>query len=231
MNAELWQQARPVFEKALDFDSEQRLAFLEEACAENLELREFVDSMIVAHELSDDFLEPPTGAQLRGDTHAPIGMPDRVGAYTLVRKIGAGGMGTIYEAQQDAPQRKVALKIMREGVSTERARGRFLFEAEVLGRLQHENIARVLESGIHGNTDQNQLPWFALEYVEGGLSILEYANAHNLSISGRIHLFLKACAGVQHGHQKGVIHRDLKASNILVGPDGMPKVIDFGVAC
>jgi serine/threonine protein kinase len=239
MNQELWARARDLFERAIELDRKQRETLLNEAYAQDEELRELVAGLLLAHEDTDISLEPPTGAQLGGmDGGSDSGsyldtpeVPERIGAYRIVRRVGAGGMGTIYEAHQDSPHRSVALKIMREGFSTERIRGRFLFEAEVLGRLQHEHIARVLESGIHSPENGSQLPWFALEFVEDAKSITQYADSEALSTADRIKLFLLACAGVQHGHQKGVIHRDLKASNILVGPDGSPKVIDFGVAC
>lgn len=238
MKPELWSRARDLFEQAVEMAADERGSFLEKACGEDPELTALVDDLLSAHEDSDLELDPPTGAQLGGATGAwsaggvdSTGVPERIGSYRILRKIGAGGMGTIYEAEQDSPHRSVALKIMREGFSTDRIRGRFLFEAEVLGRLQHQNIARVLESGIHANESGAQLPWFALEHVEDSESITQYAKSHALDLSELLGLFLDACAGVQHGHQKGVIHRDLKASNILVGSDGSPKVIDFGVAC
>ncbi|MDF1836267.1 MAG: serine/threonine-protein kinase [Planctomycetota bacterium] len=238
MNPELWSRAREIFERAVEEQGETRAALLSETCAGDEELRTLVHDLLQAHEDPEMELEPPTGAQLGGLKDAwsdgPMntpGAPDRIGAYRIVRRIGSGGMGTIYEAQQDSPDRTVALKILREGFSTERIRGRFLFEAEVLGRLQHEHIAHVLESGIHSTEGGAQLPWFALEYVEDAESITQFAKSNALSTEQRIRLFLAACAGVQHGHQKGVIHRDLKASNILVDSQGSLKVIDFGVAC
>ncbi len=240
MNSELWSAARVIFEQAIELQSDERVAFVRGSCGENVELLELVSELLEAHEDSTNELEPPSSVQLgsiglHGDgpsqNHDIPGAPTRIGAYKIIQKIGSGGMGTIYEAHQDSPKRSVALKIMREGFATERARGRFMFEAEVLGRLQHTNIARVFESGIHDPSDDASLPWFALEYVANAQSVLGYANSNSLSTEERLELFMEVCAGVHHGHQKGIIHRDLKASNVLVGADGVPKVIDFGVAC
>lgn len=152
-----------------------------------------------------------------------------LGGVTIVRLLAQGGMGRVYEARQDAPSRIVAVKVMRHGiVSAQRAR-RFEYEAQVLARLRHPNIAQIHTFGTHANP-RGAVLFFVMELVEDALPITEFATARQLTVRERVSLFRKVCAAVAHGHQKGVIHRDLKPGNILVDGSGEPKVIDFGVA-
>ncbi|MEL7472137.1 MAG: serine/threonine-protein kinase, partial [Planctomycetota bacterium] len=153
----------------------------------------------------------------------------QVGGYTVDRLLGQGGMGAVYLAEQDRPQRKVALKLMRPGLASAEALRRFEHEAELLGRLQHPGVAQIHEAGLHEGA-----PFFAMEFVDG-LTLTAYANRHALSVSARLKLFTRVCEAVHHAHTKGVIHRDLKPANILVTevgepPEAPPKVLDFGVA-
>jgi serine/threonine protein kinase/Tfp pilus assembly protein PilF len=157
------------------------------------------------------------------------GIPKNIRDYTIRRVIANGGMGTVYEATQKSPRRSVALKVMRQGVNSSAARRRFEHESQMLGSLRHPGIAQVFEAGIFGEADEAS-PFFAMEYIPNALTICDYANQKNLSLSERLELFLKVCAAVQHGHQKGIIHRDLKPGNILVDSMGQAKIIDFGVA-
>jgi WD40 repeat protein len=153
----------------------------------------------------------------------------RIGRYTVVRLIGRGGMGCVFEARQEQPARAVALKILQPGFSAPSALARFRLEPEVLGRLQHPNIAQVFEAGVHED-ELGIVPYFAMEFIPKAQPLFKYADTHELTTRRRLELFAKVCDAVHHGHQKGVIHRDLKPANILVGADGEPKVIDFGVA-
>ena len=154
----------------------------------------------------------------------------RVGPFRLERRIAAGGMGTVFEAIQDAPHRTVALKLLSAGLPTERARRRFEFEAEILGHLSHPGIAQVYGSGVHRGDTGFEVPWFAMELVTGARDVLTFARGERLDTDARLALFCEIAAAVEHGHRRGVLHRDLKPSNLLVGEDGRPKVIDFGVA-
>jgi tetratricopeptide (TPR) repeat protein len=138
-------------------------------------------------------------------------------------------MGTVYEAIQDHPRRPVAVKVMKNGVTSASALRRFEFEAQLLARLRHPGVAEVYEAGTHDD-GSGPVPYFAMEYVPKASSITAFANAKNLELRGRLQLFANVCDAVQHGHQKGIVHRDLKPDNIIVGPDGQPKIIDFGVA-
>ncbi len=152
-----------------------------------------------------------------------------IGHYQVKRLIGAGGMGRVYEAQQENPRRTVAIKLMGKGVASASALRRFEFEAQVLARLKHPGIAQIYEAGSFDD-GTGGLPWFAMEYISNAKPITEYARDAKLGTRERMRLFKQACEAVAHGHQRGVIHRDLKPTNILVDGGGQVKVIDFGVA-
>ena len=157
------------------------------------------------------------------------GMPSEIGRYKILGIIASGGMGVVYEAMQEAPRRRVALKIIKAGAASEMALHRFQFEAQTLAKLSHPNIAQIFEAGTW-ESENGEVPFFAMEYIPGAQGIVEYAQKRDLSVRDRLELFGKICDAVHHGHQKGVIHRDLKPDNILVDNQGEPKIIDFGVA-
>ena len=157
------------------------------------------------------------------------GMPSEIGRYKILGVIASGGMGVVYEAMQEAPRRRVALKIIKAGAGSEMALRRFQFEAQTLAKLSHPNIAQIFEAGTW-ESENGESPFFAMEYIPGAMAFVEYAQKRDLSIKERLELFGKICDAVHHGHQKGVIHRDLKPDNILVDNQGEPKIIDFGVA-
>jgi WD40 repeat protein/predicted Ser/Thr protein kinase len=151
--------------------------------------------------------------------------PARVGHYRVLRYIAEGGMGAVYEAEQDNPRRTVALKVLRPGHASPGLLKRFAHEAQILGRLHHPGIAQVYEAGL---ADDGQ-PFFAMEFIRG-LPLDEYAARHRLDLAARLALLARVSDAVQHAHEQGVIHRDLKPANILVEEAGQPKVLDFGVA-
>ena len=152
----------------------------------------------------------------------------KFGRYTIVRPIGAGGMGAVYEATQESPRRSVALKVIRGTLSAQLLR-RFEHESQVLGRLQHPGIAQVYEAGSVTDDRGEVVPFFAMELIKG-VPLTEYAAQKNLGTRERLELVARICDAVYHAHQKGVIHRDLKPGNILVDESGQPKILDFGVA-
>src|SRR5258708_713116 len=155
-------------------------------------------------------------------------LPGVIGRYRILRLLGEGGMGTVYEAEQEQPRRTVALKVIKPGhVSAERLR-RFELESQALGRLQHPGIAQIYEAGA-ADTAAGQQPYFAMELIHGQ-SLRAYAEAHHLTARQRLEIVAKICEAVQHAHQRGLIHRDLKPGNILVDETGQPKILDFGVA-
>ncbi len=165
-----------------------------------------------------------------GRSEAPRLIGAVIGRYTIRSVIASGGMGTVYEALQESPRRRVALKVMKHGVASRSALRRFEFESELLGRLRHPGIAQVHEAGIHDDGSGGGVPYFAMEYIPNAKSLTQYARDRGLGTRERLELFAKVCEAVHHGHQKGIIHRDLKPANILVDSSGQPKVIDFGVA-
>ncbi len=162
---------------------------------------------------------------------APAGVsapPAAIGRYRILRVIGEGGMGIVYEAEQDQPRRTVALKIIRPGMASPELLRRFEQESQALGRLQHPGIAQIYEAGTV-DTGLGPQPYFAMEYIRG-IEPQNYAESHHLNTNQRLEIMVKICDAVHHAHQRGLIHRDLKPANILVDDTGQPKVLDFGVA-
>ncbi len=154
--------------------------------------------------------------------------PTQIGPFKIVGTIGEGGMGTVYEAEQESPKRTVALKVIRAGLASASMLKRFELESQVLGRLQHPGIGQVYQAGT-ADTESGRHPYFAMEYVRG-VDLRKHVNQKNPGTRERLDLLAKICDAVHHAHQKGVIHRDLKPGNILVDESGQPKILDFGVA-
>jgi eukaryotic-like serine/threonine-protein kinase len=219
-----WERIKELFGAALEREPSQRAAFLEEACGQNVSLRKEVASLLHAHDTDGALLQSPW------DIHAFENTQVRsIGPYQLLNKIGEGGMGQVWLAQQTAPlQRRVALKLIRWGMYDDILLHRFLAERQSLAVMDHPAIAKVFDAGA---TQEGQ-PYFVMEYVAGG-PITDYCDQKKLNIRDRLELFIKVCEGVQHAHQKAIIHRDLKPTNILVVEiDGkpVPRIIDFGLA-
>jgi serine/threonine protein kinase/formylglycine-generating enzyme required for sulfatase activity len=225
MDTDRWLRIKELFRAALPLDPDQRDALLDEACRDDPGLRREIEALLASH--ADSFLELPTEAELTADEDGPPAA--RIGQFTVQEVISAGGMGTVYKAEQESPRRTVALKVMREGIASKSALRRFEYEAQILASLDHPNIARVIEAGTH-HEDGRDVPYFVMEYIEGAKPLTEYAWEGKAKNSERLRLFLQVCDAVHHGHQKGIIHRDLKPSNLLVDASGQVKVIDFGVA-
>jgi tetratricopeptide (TPR) repeat protein len=159
----------------------------------------------------------------------PFGLPAAIGRYKVIRLLGAGGMGSVYEAEQDQPRRRVALKVIKSQHATPELLRRFQREAEALARLQHPGIAQIYEAGT-ADSGAGEQPYFAMEFIAQGQRLSAYAEAHRLKVRQRLELMAQVCDAVHHAHQRGLIHRDLKPANILVDERGHPKVLDFGVA-
>ncbi len=232
-----WQRVQELFEKASEQPPEERASFVSEACGGDAELRSEVVSLLEHDEHAPaGFMRPPEPAPSAPQAGAIDG-PDplvgnRIGRYSIKSVIAGGGMGTVYEAEQDNPKRVVALKVMRVGIASRSVLRHFERESQILARLRHPNIAQVYEAGTHKETSAGRraVPYFAMEYVPGARTITEYCNEQTLSTRKRLELFAHACDAVYHGHQKGIIHRDLKPGNMLVDSTGRVKIIDFGVA-
>src|SRR5690349_11089513 len=159
-----------------------------------------------------------TGAPVAVDFDGPT--PSRVGPYRIIRLLGEGGMGASYEAEQARPRRRVALKMVRPGLNSPATLRRIEHEAQVLGEMRHPGIAQVFEAGVAAFAGERR-PFFAMELVTGR-PLDVHANAKRLNVTERLRLFLRVCDAVQHAHQHGVVHRDLKPDNILVTDDGQP---------
>src|SRR5262245_50433959 len=238
---------REIFLDALEIaDAKQREQFLARACSDNSLLRREIEDLLAAEAASGRFLpncppETPERAALLGavETLASGGADqspifpekpgDRIGRYELIEKIGEGGCGVVYLAQQETPvRRQVALKIIKLGMDTRQVIARFEAERQALAMMDHPNIAKVLDAGA---TEAGR-PFFVMEHVRG-TRITDYCGQHQLAARECLELFIQVCQAVQHAHQKGIIHRDLKPSNILIARNDdvpVPKVIDFGIA-
>ncbi|MAB79535.1 MAG: hypothetical protein CMJ89_09305 [Planctomycetes bacterium] len=231
-NEKAWESAEHIFCEALDLQESERMVYVEKACRDVPELRGLVDSLLAVHQGTvDDWDDAPPGGSVRLPALESSGprTGEIFGRYRILHLISAGGMGTVYEAVQDKPQRSVALKIMRDDLISADSMRRFNLESQVLARLRHPNIAQVYDAGTVDRAER-VVPFIAMELVPGARSLDEYAEEFELDRVGRLALFAKVCDAVQHGHTRGVIHRDLKPANILVDQNGEPKVIDFGVA-
>jgi serine/threonine protein kinase len=234
MKAEQFHEIEELFHEARSLDPSDRASFLDDACGSALDVREEVESLL-AH--SD---RGTSAVYLGTDDDTPeITIVDRgpvkegpgtwIGPYKILQKIGEGGFGVVYMAEQNKPvQRRVAVKIIKLGMDTKQVIARFEAERQALAMMDHPNIARVLEAGA----TETGRPYFVMELVKG-IPINEYCDQGKLSTRQRLELFMDVCRAVQHAHQKGVIHRDLKPSNVLVtlhDTKPVPKVIDFGIA-
>ena len=219
-----------IFAQALEITSAaERAAFLDRACGHNQALRAEVEALLRTQERSGDLLDLPENVPVTTDLPAREGRGTVIGPYKLLEPIGEGGMGTVWMAEQTDPiQRRVAVKVVKEGMDSRQVLARFEAERQALALMEHPHIAKVLDAG---KTPSGR-PYFVMELVKG-MPITNYCDEKRLGVRERLVLFGDVCRAVQHAHQKGIIHRDLKPSNVLVAPyDGKPvvKVIDFGVA-
>ncbi len=212
-----------LFDAVLELAPARRAAYLDEACRGHPEVRLQVEALLG---FLDDARTDDLFPSLDGGIQRPLAMGERIGPYRILRELGAGGMGVVFLAERDDVDKRVALKLVREGglASGDRLQ-RFLRERRVLARLEHPNIARLLDAGV----TQTGLPYFAMEYVEG-TPIDRYCDERRLVVAERLNLFRTVCDAVQHAHQNLVVHRDLKPSNIMVTSDGQVKLLDFGIA-
>jgi serine/threonine protein kinase len=238
MKAERWAVIESIYQRALELDPCERPSWFQQACAGDAVLRKEIESLLASADvdLSNHAVRPNmeklwdhvvehSNPDPSKDSSA---LPSNIGRYRILRVLGEGGMGVVYEAEQDHPRRIVALKVIKSGLSDPRLVRRFEQELLALGRLQHPGIAQIYEAGIAENGFGAQ-PYFAMEFI-GGRPLLEYADTHQLSTRQRLDLIARVCEGVHHAHQRGIIHRDLKPGNIFVDETGQPKILDFGVA-
>lgn len=229
MTPEEWHRIKSVLQMALELDPPSRANYLDSACAGQPYLRTEVESLLKSHEQDDDFLEQLAALEAADLMAGPPGVwiGRRLGHYKLLEEIGEGGMGVVYRAVRADGMYdiQVAVKLMRSGLSTDFFISRFRNERQILAGLEHPNIARLIDGGV----TEEGLPYVVLEFVSG-MPIDEYCARHDLPISDRLRLFRTVCSAVQDAHQNLVVHRDLKPGNILVTQDGIPKLLDFGIA-
>jgi eukaryotic-like serine/threonine-protein kinase len=239
MEAERWQNLERIYHSALQRNGGQRRLFLDQECAADQALRREVESLLKYAQQPAKFFEMPAlevvAKRLADDLRVgdrELKRPDkmigaRIAQYRILEKLGEGGMGDVYRAVRadDAYEKQVAIKLVRQGLDSEFVYDRFRKERQILAGFDHENIGRLLDGG----TSDEGYPYFVMELVEGQ-PIDEYCDERRLGTETRLELFRKVCSAVQYAHQRLVVHRDIKPSNILVTADGVPKLLDFGIA-
>jgi non-specific serine/threonine protein kinase/serine/threonine-protein kinase len=239
---ERFERVRVLFVAASERAVDSRHAWLESQCADDLELRREVEDLLARSEAAERAGERLESGDARGAGSGgrrgafsnlvrgsdSLAQAHELGDYEILHVIGVGGMGTVYAAEQKHPRRRVALKVLREGLLSEPARRRFEYEAELLGRLRHPGIAHIYEAGV-ADAGLGPQPFLAMELVEGR-PLSDWVVEFEPNLPRKLALFTDLCGAVQHAHERGVIHRDLKPDNILVEKDGKPKVLDFGIA-
>src|SRR6266542_372855 len=225
-----------LFALAVEKPATERAGFLDAVCGADKSLRQRLAALFAAHEQPDEILgatvaDPRAKGTIKLDLadDADDAVGQTLGRYKLLERVGEGGCGVVYVAEQTEPvRRRVALKVIKLGMDTKQVVARFEAERQALAMMDHPNIAKVLDAG----TTEVGRPFFVMELVRG-IRITDYCDQANLSTKERLDLFIKVCQAIQHAHQKGIIHRDIKPSNILVTlHEGVPvpKVIDFGTA-
>ncbi len=224
------ERAQAVFAEAQTLAPETRAEFVADACGEDRALHDEVSSLLAASEQADEYFEQlagNVGLPSLVDDDTPIATGQIFGQWRVLELIARGGMGSIYRAERadGEYEQQVALKILPIGLVSEEARARFFLERQILARLAHDSIARLLDGGV----TEDGTPYFAMEYVDG-VPLDDYCNSHRLGISARLKLFREVCGAVQFAHRNLIVHRDLKPSNVLVSSDGTVKLVDFGIA-
>lgn len=223
---EIWDQAKEILALAFEQTADERSAFVRKACGDDAELLAEVQSLLLNYDGADSLLENSPAANVL--SFRPLVMTGkRIGAYRIIREIGHGGMAMVYLGERDDQnyRKQVAIKTVKPGIGTEQVLRRFRNERQTLAALDHPNIVKLLDGG----STEDDSPYLVMEYVEG-LPIDQYCDLNKLSVNERLLLFCKICSAVQYAHERSVIHRDLKPGNILITKDGLPCLLDFGIA-
>ena len=222
------ERVEAIFTRAIELPEGERAAYLQQACGGDRGLHARLEKLMAVEATVGGFMEDPTVTDPAGESADGL-VGSLIGPYKLLEKIGEGGFGVVYMAEQREPViRKVALKVIKLGMDTRSVIARFEAERQALALMDHPNIARVLDAGA----TETGRPFFVMDLVRG-IPITEFCDENRLSTADRLGLFCDVCSAIQHAHQKGIIHRDLKPGNVLVTLSGdrpLPKVIDFGIA-
>jgi eukaryotic-like serine/threonine-protein kinase len=220
MTPERWERVEALVEAVTEAPAIARLALLDRLCGADHELRVEVARLVAEHEAEPDFLESPAWSEDEL-------VPDRISKFRILRVLGRGGMGQVFLAERETAgfRQQVALKVIRRGMDSDDLLMRFRAERQILASLDHPNTARLLDVGT---TDDGR-PYFVMEYVDG-VPLPAFCDAQKLDIDARLRLFVTICGAVHHAHRNLIVHRDLKPQNILVTSDGVPKLLDFGIA-
>src|SRR5689334_12731142 len=233
MTPERWRQVEEIFQAALDLSPEERVHYVSNVCAEDSQLKRDVESLLLQYDSAGELLDAPVygNTELSAlesfveDKDPMIGR--RLGSYRIEREIGRGGMGAVYEASRADNEfnKRAAIKLVKRGMDTDFILRRFRKERQILAALDHPHIAGLLDGG----TTEDGLPYFVMEFIEGQ-PLYSYCDSHQLNVNERLKLFRSICDAVHYAHQKQVVHRDIKPSNVLVTSEGVPKLLDFGIA-
>ncbi len=247
MNPEKWKKIEDIFQDALDLPAAEREQFVAEKCAGDAELRGEVEKLIARYETEDEFLESPVWTdsdilqatlknkiadsldrEILPPRHKESFIGRQIKVYQLVEELGRGGMGVVYRAERNDGEfrQQVAIKLIKRGMDSDFIVKKFRHERQILANFNHPYIARLLDGGT---TDEDGLPYFVMEYIEGK-PFFKYIEAAKLDLRARLNLFLSVCNAVAYAHDKKIIHRDIKPGNIIVGADGTPRLLDFGIA-
>lgn len=216
-----------LFLAACKVAGEERRRLLDDGCGGDATLRTEVEQLLQL-DVDTPFLREDDLLALRGPLAEPAPLPAQIAGYRILGVLGSGGMGVVYRAEQQNPPRQVALKVLAPGLGGPAAQARFALEAEALGRLQHPGIAAILQAGTYASPLGEQ-PFLAMELVDGE-PLPDWVARTQPTVQARLELLIAVCAAVQHAHEKGLIHRDLKPGNVIVDRAGRPKVLDFGIA-
>jgi serine/threonine protein kinase len=238
VDSERWQKIEGLYHAVLECEKSERAVFLARACGGDEALRREVEELVAYGDRSGKFIERSAlelvapvlagdGSDAPGPASSAHIIGKRISQYRVVELLGTGGMGEVYRAirDDDQYQKQVAIKLVRAGADSGFVIGRFKNERQILANLDHPNIARLLDGGM----TEEGVPYFVMELVEGQ-PIDKYCDAHQLGIPARLKLILQVCAALQYAHEHQIIHRDIKPANILVTADGVPKLLDFGIA-
>src|SRR4026208_1344155 len=233
MTPERWRQVEEIFQAALDLSPEDRNRYVSDVCANDTELKRDVESLLTQYDSAGELLDEPVyGNTEMGMLESFVEDKDpmlgrRLGSYRIEKKIGRCGLGAVYEASRSDNEfnKRAAIKLVRRGMDTDFILRRFRKERQILAALDHPHIAGLLDGG----TTEDGLPYFVMEYIEGQ-PLYSYCDTHQLNLTQRLKLFRAICDAVHYAHQKQVVHRDIKPSNVLVTSEGVPKLLDFGIA-